>query len=317
MPSDLCTAQLLFQLLCWTESLRQCPLHRCWRTTWTTQSKRRPTCSAQLHLPTHDLFWAKVRVQLHLPPLRSLDLLISPGTLWGGRWSWTLKIAQKRSWAGRWSWAAKVGLLSLRAVPQQRCNGHCPCDPAHRSALVAAQWRFHCSGGGPRSLRSFSGGIRRRAFTLSPSPPPTPPFLTSNLGYVNVKQHGQWAMGEAGGRDAGSSYAGAVMGENRVADQLPDCIPSKHARSDSHPVRLGSISQKRAGWFLHTGLLPDRIRLAKTRHSQPELNRIRAGFAQYYPGRLWKNGTESENGKLVAGRLRPARNRAGWFLHTG
>ena len=37
--------------------------------------------SAQLHLPTHDLFWAKLRVQLHLPPLRSLDLLISPGTL--------------------------------------------------------------------------------------------------------------------------------------------------------------------------------------------------------------------------------------------
>ena len=36
---------------------------------------------APCHLPTHDLFWAKVRVQLHLPPLRSLDLLISPGTL--------------------------------------------------------------------------------------------------------------------------------------------------------------------------------------------------------------------------------------------
>ena len=30
---------------------------------------------------THDLFWAKLKVQLHLPPLRSLDLLISPGTL--------------------------------------------------------------------------------------------------------------------------------------------------------------------------------------------------------------------------------------------
>ena len=29
LPSDLCTAQLLFQLLCWTESLRQYPLHRC------------------------------------------------------------------------------------------------------------------------------------------------------------------------------------------------------------------------------------------------------------------------------------------------
>ena len=39
---------------------------------------RRPTCSAQLHLPTHDLFWAKVRVQLHLPPLRSLDLAWNP-----------------------------------------------------------------------------------------------------------------------------------------------------------------------------------------------------------------------------------------------
>ena len=29
---------------------------------------------------THDLFWANLKVQLHLPPLRSLDLLISPGT---------------------------------------------------------------------------------------------------------------------------------------------------------------------------------------------------------------------------------------------
>ena len=78
LSSDLCTAQLL----CWTESLRQCPLRCCWRTTWTTRSKRRPTCSAQLHLPTHNLFWANVRVQLHLPPLGSLDLLISPGTLY-------------------------------------------------------------------------------------------------------------------------------------------------------------------------------------------------------------------------------------------
>ena len=44
------------------------------------EAKDTHTCSAQLHLPTHDLFWAKLRVQLHLPPLRSLDLLISPGT---------------------------------------------------------------------------------------------------------------------------------------------------------------------------------------------------------------------------------------------
>ena len=43
----------------------------------------------------------------------------------------------------------KVGPLSLRVVPQQQCNGHCPCDSAQawqlkqqlRSALVAGQWR--------------------------------------------------------------------------------------------------------------------------------------------------------------------------------
>ena len=67
----------------------------------------------------------------------------------GGRWSWTFKLVQMKSWVGRWSWAAEVGLLSLRVVPQQQCNGHCPCDSAQawqlkqqlRSALVAWQWR--------------------------------------------------------------------------------------------------------------------------------------------------------------------------------
>ena len=67
----------------------------------------------------------------------------------GGRWNWTLKLAQKRSWAGRWSWAAKVGLLSLRVVPQQQCNGQRPCDSAQarqlkqqlRGAPVAGQRR--------------------------------------------------------------------------------------------------------------------------------------------------------------------------------
>ena len=59
------------------------------------------------------------------------------------------------------------------------------------------------------------------------------------------------------------------------------------------PIRIrsglaGKPWQKRAGWFLHIGLLPDRICLAKTWHDQPELNRIRAGFAQYYPILSWK-----------------------------
>ena len=50
----------------------------------------------------------------------------------------------------------------------------------------------------------------------------------------------------------------------------------------------------------HLACLRDRIRLAKTWHSQSELNRTRAGFTQCYPGLLWKNGTEYESGKLVA-----------------
>ena len=31
--------------------------------------------------------------------------------------------------------AAKVRLLSLRVVPQQQCNGHCPCDSAQTRQL--------------------------------------------------------------------------------------------------------------------------------------------------------------------------------------
>ena len=38
------------------------------------EAKEVPTFAAQLHLPTHDLFWANLKVQLHLPPLRSFDL---------------------------------------------------------------------------------------------------------------------------------------------------------------------------------------------------------------------------------------------------
>ena len=80
-PATCALRNCCFNCCGWAESQRQCPLHCCWRTTWTTRSKRSPTFSAQLHLPTHDLFWANLGVQLHLPPLRSLDLLISPGTL--------------------------------------------------------------------------------------------------------------------------------------------------------------------------------------------------------------------------------------------
>ena len=63
------------------QSQGQCPLHCCWGT---TRSEGSPNFAAQLHLPTHDLFWANLKVQLHLPPL---DLLISSGTL-KLRWWW-------------------------------------------------------------------------------------------------------------------------------------------------------------------------------------------------------------------------------------
>ena len=53
-----------------------------------------------------------------LPPVKTVFL-------------WSLKSGfQARSRGGRWSWAAKVGLLSLRVVPQQQCNGHSLCDSA-------------------------------------------------------------------------------------------------------------------------------------------------------------------------------------------
>ena len=59
-----------FNCRAWAESQGQYPLHCCWGT---TRSDRSPTFAAQLHLPTHDLFRANLKVQLHRPPL---DLLI-------------------------------------------------------------------------------------------------------------------------------------------------------------------------------------------------------------------------------------------------
>ena len=52
------------------------------RVTRTTQSQRSLTFAAQLHLLAYDLFWANLRVRIHLPPL---DLARNPvlcPTLW-------------------------------------------------------------------------------------------------------------------------------------------------------------------------------------------------------------------------------------------
>ena len=121
-PSDLCAAQLLFQLLCWTESLRQCPLHRCWRTTWTTRSKRRPTCSAQLHLPTHDLFWGKSEGPAPPPSSKiswSFDLAWNPEP--------TLTQLLNYIWLHRW-YGLKLIYSSVRACVRTLV---CVCVYAH------------------------------------------------------------------------------------------------------------------------------------------------------------------------------------------
>ena len=115
----------------------------------------------------------------------------------------------KRPWVGRWSWAAKVGLLSLRVVPQQQCNGHCPCDSAQarqlkqqlRSALVAAQWRGDTALTLPlfwrRSTASpvFFGRYPRSSLRSFVPFPLLSPSLISHLASVDVKQNGPGPTG--------------------------------------------------------------------------------------------------------------------------
>ena len=68
---------------------------------------------------------------------------------------------------GRWSWAAKVRLLSLRVVPQQQCTSRWAMARGHRLNTSIVLAAVH-------GLRSFSGGIRGRAFTLSSPSLPVP-----------------------------------------------------------------------------------------------------------------------------------------------
>ena len=71
-PATSALRNCCFMCRAWAESQEQCPLHYCWGT---IRSERSPTFAAQFHLPAHDLFWANLRVQLHLPPL---DLACNP-----------------------------------------------------------------------------------------------------------------------------------------------------------------------------------------------------------------------------------------------
>ena len=89
------------------------------------------------------------------------------------------------------SWAAKVGLLSLQAVPQQQCNGHCLCDcPALQlkqqlhSVLVTGQWQRHTaltlplfwrwSTVSPVFFGQYPQSTLHSLVLLHPPPPPPP-----------------------------------------------------------------------------------------------------------------------------------------------
>ena len=90
------------------------------------------------------------------------------------------------------SWTSFASGRSSTAVQRTLFLWFCPARRLKqqlRSALVAAQWRGDTAltlplfWGGPRSLRSFSGGIRGRAST--PPPPPPPPTHTHSVPVPN------------------------------------------------------------------------------------------------------------------------------------
>ena len=123
----------------------------------------------------------------------------------GGRWSWTLKFAQKRSWVGRWSWAEQVGPLLLRVVQvvhQQQCNGHCLCDcpsTAVETAIAQSTSRWAMTRGHRlntsivlAAVHGLSGLFRAvsavETSLCRPLPTLSPPLI-GHLASVGVKQH--------------------------------------------------------------------------------------------------------------------------------
>ena len=84
------------------------------------------------------------------------------------------------------------------------------------------------------------------------------------------------------------------------------CLPSKHARSDSRLTQISSevlAGSKPDDSYTQfaSGLDP----FGPNWHSQPKLYQIRAGLHNMIWD-VWKNATESESGKLIAGQLHPA-----------
>ena len=95
---------------------------------------------------------------------------------------------------------------------------------------------------------------------------------------------------------------------------MPDPIRIRSGSAGMHWPEAGRMVL--AQW-LASGPDPFGQNLTQPARTKPDPGWFCTILSQYYPGHLWNNGTESQSGKLVAGQLRPARNRARWFLHTG
>ena len=103
-----------------------------------------------------------------------------------------------------------------------------------------------------------------------------------------------------------------------VLHSMIRAICGRNQQSFETGSRLMALCQNQAWWFLHTGLLPDEIHLAKTWPGHPD--QIWVGFAQYDLGLLWKNGTKLD-ARTEPNWMQEVRssiyNSAGFWLHAG
>ena len=161
-----------------------------------------------------------------------------------GRWSWTFKLARKRSWVGRCSWAAKVGLLSLQVVLQQQCNGHCLCDfpsTAVETAIARCSSRWAIVRGHRLNtsivLAAVHGlsGLFRAVSTVEPALfrplPLLSPSLISHLTSVDIKQNGP------GVRLRQSDNNGFVCVQEKLEKRLEDV----HYNLESRVIKLEEL----------------------------------------------------------------------------
>ena len=83
------------------------------------------------------------------------------------------------------------------------------------------------------------------------------------------------------------------------AQHDPDHLWKNATESESGKLVVSWLPHARSWswWFLHTGLLPDQMHLAKPWPGHPD--RIWVSFAQYDPCLLWKIGTESDAGSRI------------------